>query len=85
MIPAMFILFCLGAALLAVAPRYQHDAACAPEVVVACAYCGHRADAGAFPAAPVSHGICPDCYRRELATLRARQAANLDTQEPSDE
>jgi hypothetical protein len=85
MTTAMLALFLIGAALLAIAPRYQHDAACAPEVVVACAYCGHRADAGAFPAAPVSHGICPDCYRRELAALHARQGADLDTQEPSDE
>lgn len=85
MIAAMLALFIFGAALLAVAPLYQHHEACAPEVVVACAYCGHRADAGAFPNAPVSHGICPPCFARELAALHARQAANLDTSEPSDE
>jgi len=81
MLTAMLALFIVGAALLAIAPLYQHDEACQPEYVVACAYCGHRHDDGAFPNAPVSHGICAPCFARE----RAKLTADLDTAEPSDE
>ncbi len=81
MIALMFALFAIGCALIIIAPLYQHDEACQPEYVVACAWCGHRHDGGAFPNAPVSHGICPDCYQRE----RAKLTASLDTSEPSDE
>ena len=55
---------------LALSPLFRAHAACKSATAFVCSYCGRVMAGDPDTAVDISHGICDDCFKREMGQIK---------------